>query len=210
MGQVFRTVMKKYNLAFGDFPDIADMSSKLQEMDFTKFSKLKQKLIDDVEQVLGNDFPRLMEALPRVEYNNSTTPGNSALPSRGGPNAPPLPPSSSRAGDDSNPWWDGEDDDNAFGGSQWALQDAIPMYEGMFNSAQTNGKVNGKEAAKTFFGNTGLPKATLKQIWDLGDIDKDGHLDLYEFVIVMYLIEQAKQGLTIPAVLDPAMIPPGK
>ena len=58
---VFRTVMKKYNLAPGDFPDIRDFQDKLSEMDFTKFHGLKQKLIDDIEGVLGNDIPRLME-----------------------------------------------------------------------------------------------------------------------------------------------------
>ena len=54
---VFRTVMKKYNLAPGDFPDIRDFQEKLSEMDFTKFHSLKQKLIDDIEGVLGNDIP---------------------------------------------------------------------------------------------------------------------------------------------------------
>jgi Domain of unknown function (DUF5600) len=53
--------MKKYNLAPGDFPDIRDFQEKLTEMDFTKFHSLKQKLIDDIEGVLGNDIPRLME-----------------------------------------------------------------------------------------------------------------------------------------------------
>ena len=58
---VFRSVMKRYNLAPGDFPDIRDFQEKLAEMDFTKFHSLKQKLVDDVEGVLGNDIPRLME-----------------------------------------------------------------------------------------------------------------------------------------------------
>lgn len=55
--------MKKYNLAPGDFPDIRDFQEKLTEMDFTKFHSLKQKLIDDIEGVLGNDIPRLMEGM---------------------------------------------------------------------------------------------------------------------------------------------------
>ena len=84
--------MKKYNLAPGDFPDIQDFQSKLQEMDFTKFNRLKQKMIDDVEQVLGNDFPRLMEALPRVEYGAA------------GPSPTGAVPKSPSGGDDSNPW----------------------------------------------------------------------------------------------------------
>lgn len=67
---VFRTVMKKYNLAPGDFPDIRDFQDKLSEMDFTKFHGLKQKLIDDIEGVLGNDIPRLMEGKnDSISYN---------------------------------------------------------------------------------------------------------------------------------------------
>ena len=71
--QIFRTVMRKYDLAPGDFPDIADFQAKLQEMDFSKFNKLKVKLVEDVEMVLGTDFPRLMEALPRVECSSSAS-----------------------------------------------------------------------------------------------------------------------------------------
>ena len=41
---MFRTVMKKYNLAAGDFPDLADFQSKLQDMDFTKFHSLRMRV----------------------------------------------------------------------------------------------------------------------------------------------------------------------
>ena len=66
MGKIFRTVMKRFNLAPGDFPDIEDFKAKACEQDFSKFSGLKQKLLDDIESVLGSDIPRLMEALPRA------------------------------------------------------------------------------------------------------------------------------------------------
>jgi hypothetical protein len=80
---VFRTVMKKFNLAPGDFPDIHDFQEKLQEMDFRKFHTLKQKLIDDIDSVLGNDIPRLMEALPRSLDTISTALANAQLDSQG-------------------------------------------------------------------------------------------------------------------------------
>ena len=50
----------------------------------------------------------------------------------------------------------------------------------------------------------------LRKIWELSDCDRDGQLDLNEFVLAMVLIEGAKNGEQIPAQLDPAMIPPGK
>ena len=67
--RVFRTVMKKHNLSPGDFPIIEDFQFKLSDQDFTKFHHARQKLIDDVESVLSQDFPRLMEALPRIDAN---------------------------------------------------------------------------------------------------------------------------------------------
>eukprot|EP01040_Poterioochromonas_malhamensis_P016421 gene16421-18627_t len=65
MSNVFRSVMKKYNLAFGDFPEISDFKAKLAEHDFSKFQPLKLRLIEDAETALSVEFPRLMEALPR-------------------------------------------------------------------------------------------------------------------------------------------------
>ena len=53
---VFRSVHKKYNLAFGDFPDFEDFKSKLAEQDFSKFPALKPKMIDEIETVMGVDF----------------------------------------------------------------------------------------------------------------------------------------------------------
>ena len=50
----------------------------------------------------------------------------------------------------------------------------------------------------------------LRKIWELSDIDKDGHLDLEEFVIAMYLSEISKLGEELPSKLDPSMIPKGK
>jgi hypothetical protein len=58
---VFRQIMKKYNLAPGDFPDINSFSAKLTETKFHEFNTLSQKQIDDLETVLQQDIPRLME-----------------------------------------------------------------------------------------------------------------------------------------------------
>jgi hypothetical protein len=88
-----------------------DEQEKLREHDFSKFHSLKVKLIEDADAVLGNDFPRLMEALPRT-YDPS---GTQALAANGGPltyDAPPPPPSrgsivvSKGGGDENNPWMD--------------------------------------------------------------------------------------------------------
>lgn len=42
----------------------------------------------------------------------------------------------------------------------------------------------------------------------LADIDVDGNLSVDEFCVAMYLIDLAKMGQPIPAVLPPGVIPP--
>lgn len=195
--QVFRSVLKKYNLAPGDFPEITDFKGKLAEHDFTKFSTLKQRMIDDAEQVLGVEFPRLMEALPRAtaDVNNPVIVNSSATA---------APASASAV--DSNPFGAEEFEK---GPADWALAEYIPQYQAQFNATQVNGFVTGA-AAKPVMGGSGLPVATLRKIWGLSDIDQDGSLDLQEFVIALFLIDMAKKGHTIPDQLDEEMIPPEK
>jgi EH domain-containing protein 1 len=58
---VFRTILKTYNLAPGDFPDIAHFSEKLKEMKFSEFSTLSKKQMDELDNVLNTEIPKLME-----------------------------------------------------------------------------------------------------------------------------------------------------
>jgi hypothetical protein len=236
--QVFRSVMKKYNLAPGDFPDIADFQSKLAEMDFTRFSGLKQKYIDDAEQVMSAEFPRLMEALPR---SLDSYPQNSAPPSNVPliytPNVPDPPPTSaptkSPKGGTTPPAWgaDGDggsaepvmataqvasgdecnpwDEDEPAADDGWALSEYVAQYKPEFDAVQKGGKVSGG-AAKKVLGSSGLPTTQLREIWNLADVDGDGQLDEHEFVVAMFLVAMVKQGHGVPAQLDPEMLPPGK
>jgi hypothetical protein len=103
-------------------------------------------------------------------------------------------------------------DDDSFGGkgtAAWALADYIPQYQQLFNSLQTNGLVTGG-AAKSIMSGSGLPTPSLRKIWELSDIDKDGTLDLQEFVVAMFLIDMGKKGHPMPDQLDDEMIPPEK
>jgi hypothetical protein len=119
--------------------------------------------------------------------------------------------------------------------SGWELAEYIPTYTPQYNTVQKGGFVTGG-AAKGIMSSSGLPTASifllnpipnmtevskpvihcliyllaLRKIWELSDCDRDGQLDLNEFVLAMVLIEGAKNGEQIPAQLDPAMIPPGK
>jgi Domain of unknown function (DUF5600) len=61
---VFRQILKKYNLAAGDFPEITSFSSKLAECKFSEFHSINQKHIDELDRALTVDIPKLMEMLP--------------------------------------------------------------------------------------------------------------------------------------------------
>jgi hypothetical protein len=62
--------------------------------------------------------------------------------------------------------------------------------------------------AKDLMSASGLPTASLRKIWELSDVDKDGKLDLEEFVVCMVLLDLAKRGGAVPAALDEGMVPP--
>lgn len=202
LADVFKAVLKKYNLTIGDFPDFEDFKAKLKESDFSKFKALNPKMIDDIDTVMSQDFPRLMEALPR--------PHLSAPVADTAREAKPL-VFDNTVQVNSDPFADDGDDDNGPWESknQWSLESSMAKYQGQFDSAQSNGVVTGA-AAKNILGASGLAKPALRAIWSLADIDKDGNLDKYEFCIAMHLIEQAKKGQEVPNALPPAMIPPSK
>jgi len=199
LGEVFKTVLKKYNLAAGDFPDFAEFQAKLKEQDFTKFNTLKPKLIEDIESCMGHDFPRLMESLPRPDHQETDIAVRDENPL-----VYDAPPASG-----TDPFAD-DDEDNPWGGDEeWELEAHLGKYQAQFDSVQVNGVVTGG-AAKNIMGASGLAKAQLRAIWALSDIDKDGNLDQHEFCLAMYLIDGAKNGTDVPAALSTGMIPPHK
>uniref|UniRef100_A0A8D0GUC6 Epidermal growth factor receptor substrate 15-like 1 n=1 Tax=Sphenodon punctatus TaxID=8508 RepID=A0A8D0GUC6_SPHPU len=58
--------------------------------------------------------------------------------------------------------------------------------------------------------NSKLPLDILGRVWDLSDIDKDGHLDKDEFAVAMHLVYRALEKEPVPSVLPPSLIPPSK
>lgn len=190
--QVFRAVMKRYNLAPGDFPEIKDFKSKLEEQDFAKFAVLKPQLIETAESALSADIPRLMEALPR-----------SVDPTTDVQLITPTFENDGKASGDLNPFGD----DSA--SNPWCMDDYVPEYKPLFDERSVNGHIAGG-VAKEILTASGIDIPSLRKIWDLSDIDKDGQLDLEEFVIAMFLTSRVKAGDELPVSLDPDMIPLSK
>lgn len=208
---VFRTIMKKYNLAAGDFPDITKFSEKLKEAKFAEFSTLSTKQIEELDDVLNSDIPKLMEQLPSEKDSPET------LRAKMGSNsstsaAVPVPSMNAKFGkkaDDPgiNPFGFGEEDQDHY----WALQDSADRLLSSFEALGPEGGFLSTKKARDVLVKTGLEKDQLRQIWNLSDIDRDGLFDHDEYVVAMFLCDAVIQkGRPIPAELPASVVPPSK
>ncbi|XP_055540623.1 intersectin-1 isoform X2 [Wyeomyia smithii] len=94
--------------------------------------------------------------------------------------------------------------------SEWAIKGPAKLkYTQLFNTTDRNrsGFLTGPQA-RNIMVQTKLPQAILAQIWALSDIDADGRLGCEEFVLAMYLCDQALQGEKIAPTLPAELIPP--
>jgi len=210
---VFRTILKKYNLSPGDFPDITSFSALLKEVRFSEFSSMQIKQIDELDTCLSQQIPRLMEELPS-EKDTPETLRQKMGGALSNPNATtvPMPTRTEKFGKRdnegaSNPFgFAVEDEDN-----YWALQDSADR---LLESFEDHGPVGGflsTQVARNVLLKTGLGKEELRQIWNLSDIDRDGYFDHHEFVVAMFLCDAVTQkNRPIPDVLPPSVVPPSK
>eukprot|EP00934_Nitzschia_sp_Nitz4_P008311 Nitzschia sp. Nitz4//scaffold239_size30010//9072//11208//NITZ4_008011-RA/size30010-snap-gene-0.34-mRNA-1//1//CDS//3329543565//8301//frame0 len=207
---VFRTILKKYNLAPGDFPDITNFSAKLREVKFHEFNTLSQKQIDALDDILNKDIPALMEELPSERDSPETLRAKMGTATRSGSTVP-IPKTGNKYGKaeqmDSNPFgYDQSDEDH-----YWALQDSADRLRSSFESLGPEGGYLSTQKARDVLVKTGLSKDQLRQIWNLSDMDRDGLFDHDEYVVAMFLCDAVIQkGRPIPAELPVSVIPPNK
>uniref|UniRef100_A0A3Q1AUY7 Epidermal growth factor receptor pathway substrate 15 like 1 n=1 Tax=Amphiprion ocellaris TaxID=80972 RepID=A0A3Q1AUY7_AMPOC len=95
--------------------------------------------------------------------------------------------------------------------SQWAIRhDEKGKFEGIFESlSPVNGLLSGDKVRPVLV-NSKLPLDVLGRIWDLSDVDKDGHLDKEEFTVAMHLVYRAMEKEPVPTSLPASLIPPAK
>uniref|UniRef100_A0A7M4G2U3 Epidermal growth factor receptor pathway substrate 15 like 1 n=1 Tax=Crocodylus porosus TaxID=8502 RepID=A0A7M4G2U3_CROPO len=95
--------------------------------------------------------------------------------------------------------------------SHWAVRvEEKAKFDGIFESLlPVNGLLSG-DKVKPVLMNSKLPLDILGRVWDLSDIDKDGHLDKDEFAVAMHLVYRALEKEPVPSVLPPSLIPPSK
>uniref|UniRef100_A0A5S6Q8C1 Epidermal growth factor receptor substrate 15-like 1 n=1 Tax=Trichuris muris TaxID=70415 RepID=A0A5S6Q8C1_TRIMR len=71
-----------------------------------------------------------------------------------------------------------------------------------------DGLVSGNDV-KSFLLQTGVPKTTLANIWNVCDIKSTGRLNLEQFTLAMHLIERKRtDGIDPPVVLPAELVPP--
>lgn len=211
---VFRTILKKYNLAPGDFPDITSFSSKLREVKFNEFAALNQKQIDALDDVLNKDIPALMEELPSERDSPETLRakmgGGAGAMHQQVPSVP-IPKTGNKYGkaesQEGNPFGYSQDDQEHY----WALQESADRLLASFEGLGPEGGFLSTQKARDVLVKTGLSKDQLRQIWNLSDMDKDGLFDHDEYVVAMFLCDAVIQkGRPIPAELPTSVIPPSK
>lgn len=122
----------------------------------------------------------------------------------------PVPISAAKFGkreDNANPFgFAAEDSDN-----YWALQESADRLYDSFEALGPDGGFLSPQTARNVLLKTGLQKEQLRQIWNLSDIDRDGHLDHHEYVVAMFLCDAVIQkGRPIPSELPPSVVPPSK
>ncbi|XP_031430993.1 epidermal growth factor receptor substrate 15-like 1 isoform X3 [Clupea harengus] len=95
--------------------------------------------------------------------------------------------------------------------SHWIVRsEEKSKFDGIFESlAPVNGLLSG-DKVKPVLMNSKLPLDVLGKVWDLSDIDKDGHLDRDEFAVAMHLVYRALEKEPVPSVLPSSLIPPSK
>ncbi|XP_069784576.1 epidermal growth factor receptor substrate 15-like 1 isoform X2 [Narcine bancroftii] len=93
----------------------------------------------------------------------------------------------------------------------WAVRpEEKAKFDGIFESlSPINGLLSG-DKVKPVLINSNLPLDVLGRVWDLSDVDKDGHLDRDEFAVAMHLVYRALEKEPVPPTLPSALLPPSK
>merc|ERR1712000_124600 len=84
-------------------------------------------------------------------------------------------------------------------------------YRKQFEALEKNeaGEATGNSVKGVLVG-TSLPRETLGKIWEHADFEKSGALDIDEFMVAMYLADEAANGHPVPDQLPDMLIPPAR
>lgn len=195
MAETFREVQRKYHLPPGDFPPLDDFCAKCAERKFHKFAPLNVRAIQEVDELLAKDIPKLMASLPKRQATSERESGGGT--------------SDDATGGSLNPFADPAS--SGSGRTEWEVAPHKPTYDAVFRTLRTDsmGRAAGATCLPPLTA-SGCSKETLRAIWDLADVDKDGCLDADEFALAMHLCAKAAAGDALPTELSESLLPPSK
>lgn len=70
--EIYSLVEKKHGISPGDLPDLKKMQEALWDKDFMKFSRLKPRLIENVNKMLANDVPTINKLLLKEKLESES------------------------------------------------------------------------------------------------------------------------------------------
>jgi Ca2+-binding EF-hand superfamily protein len=93
-------------------------------------------------------------------------------------------------------------------GFNWNMTEHLTKYRAIFPQYDTDrdGYISGLEAKQQIFEKTTLTKDDLVALWELSDTDKDGRLNLREYLLAMGLTYARLKGQPLPRVVPAALI----
>ncbi|KAJ1944331.1 hypothetical protein GGF37_002242 [Kickxella alabastrina] len=214
----FRKIQVKYNLPPGDFPNPEAFKSDLEAFKIADFNKFNQKLIDNADEALSVDFPRLMQKFPSdnrpsadiglpdsggedegrlASGRSSEKPSGKALYSpitgHSGHQVPYPPPYSAFSAGGS------ASSRNPFG-DDTSSNPAMLRYRLIFDGAcDPKRKIISAEHARVLLAESGLAHDKLRDVWNVADWDRRGELDQVQFEVAMRLCDHLKSGAPLEA-----------
>ncbi|XP_043543190.1 EH domain-containing protein 3 [Chiloscyllium punctatum] len=196
LGDIYARIEREHQISPGDFPNTKKMQDLLQVQDFAKFQPLKLKLLETVDDMLGNDIAQLMTLVRQEETQRPVqiVKGGAFEGTINGPFGHGY----------------GEGAGEGIDDLEWVVIRDKPSYDEIFYTlSPINGKVTGANAKKEMV-KSKLPNTVLGKIWKLADIDKDGMLDDEEFALANHLIKVKLEGHELPSEIPQHLIPPSK
>ncbi|KAF0992544.1 hypothetical protein HZS_3954 [Henneguya salminicola] len=205
--ELFKRLAISLAIPMGDFPKVDEYREKLKHLDFSKFPLLKPKLLEEVNKMMTEDIPKLMQRIPLEE---SSQPDKSML--KGGIFAKLVPSTTEEDSYAINPFDQDADAKLMMGGNEqeWVVKRFKSQYDEIFESLNPiDGKLSGT-TVREYLNSTKLTRRILFAIWRLSDIDEDGELDSDEFALCKYLVDMQLNNINVPSELTPQLIPPSK
>ncbi|KAL7061430.1 hypothetical protein AAHC03_0897 [Spirometra sp. Aus1] len=193
---IYEVISRQQRISLGDFPPVEKMRALLANQDFKSFNSLQPKLIAAVDSMLTVDIARLMQMIPQEQKVDS----NAFKPEvRGGAFETFETPFGVGAAEGIN---------RGKYESSWVVETEVPDAFEIFQSLNPcDGKISG-EVARVEMLKSHLPANTLRRIWTLCDIDKDGYLNSDEFALAKYLMKLKLEGHELPTSLPLHLYPP--